>query len=338
MTTFRRRGRVTALLLTVAVLLTACGGSDEAPDRADTGDDSADVDIAPGPTESDAAAGATEAEFPVAVSAANGEVEIDQRPERIVSLSPTATEMLFAIDAGGQVVAVDSYSNYPEEAPITDLAAFQPNIEAITEYDPDLVVASNDPGDLVDGLTAVGVPTILLTSAGTLDDTYQQIEQLGVATGHVDEATELVSRMQREIDEISASVPEFDEAPTYYHELDPTYYTVTSDTFVGQVYALLGLENIADAAEGAGEAGGYPQLSAEYIVEADPDFIFLADTKCCEITPESVAERPGWAEITAVQRDAIVPLDDDVASRWGPRIVEFLRTVAERVGEVEAAA
>ena len=123
------------------------------------------------------------------------------------------------------------------------------------------------------------------------------------------------------------------EALTYYHELDPTFFTVTSATFIGQVYTLLGLDNIADPADADGY--GYPQLSAEYIVEQDPDLIFLADTKCCGQTPETVAARPGWSELTAVTTGAIVPLDDDVASRWGPRVVDFLRTVATKVAELE---
>ena len=121
-------------------------------------------------------------------------------------------------------------------------------------------------------------------------------------------------------------LPKRAEKLTYYHELDDTYYSVTSSTFIGQLYSLVGLRNIADEAKGAG--GGYPQLSAEYIVDADPDLIFLADTKCCEQTAASVAARPGWGEIAAVRNGAVVEVDDSLASRWGPRIVEFVRAVA----------
>ncbi|NOY56016.1 MAG: ABC transporter substrate-binding protein [Actinobacteria bacterium] len=251
-------------------------------------------------------------------------------PKHIVSLSPTGTEMLFAIGAGDQVTAVDSYSYYPAEAPVTELSAFQPDVEAVVSYGPDLVVVSHDPDGFVAGMEAVGVTVLMLPAAETLDDTYTQIEQLGAATGHVGEAALLVADMQTEIDEIVSGVPEFDEPPTYFHELSSSLYSASSGTFIGQVYGLLGLENIADAAEGGGL---YPQLSAEYIIEQDPDFIFLADAACCGESAETVAARPGWGEMSAVTGGRVVELDTDVASRWGPRIVEFLKTVAGAVSK-----
>ncbi|HZB59796.1 MAG TPA: ABC transporter substrate-binding protein, partial [Actinomycetota bacterium] len=195
-----------------------------------------------------------------------------QFPRRIVSLSPTATEMLFAIGAGGQVVAVDSNSNYPAEAPKTELSAYQPNVEAIAGYQPDLVVYSDDPGELKAGLDKLSIPVLQQPAATKLDDTYAQLAQLGKATGHVAEAGQLARTMRAEIERIAAA--ERPERPlTYYHELDKNLYSVTSKTFIGQLYAQLGMENIADAADK--EATGYPQLSAEYVVKADPDLIFL---------------------------------------------------------------
>jgi iron complex transport system substrate-binding protein len=271
--------------------------------------------------------GSADPAFPVSVEAANGTVEIPERPERIVSLSPTSTEMLFAIGAGDQVEAVDDASNYPAEAPQTDLSGYEPNVEAIAGYEPDLVVMAEDPGGLEKALEALDLPVLAQPAAQSLDDTYLQIEQLGTTTGHREEAAALISDMQRDIEELVATAPTFQQAPTYYHELDDTYFTVTSDTFIGQVYALVGLENIADAARGAGT--GYPQLSAEYILQANPDFIFLSDTKCCGESAETVARRPGWGRIGAVQDGAVVELDDDIASRWGPRVVDFLRAVVE---------
>jgi iron complex transport system substrate-binding protein len=247
----------------------------------------------------------------------------------VVSLSATATEMLFAIGAGGQVVAVDSASNHPPEAPTTDLSTEEPNVEAIAAYEPDLVVASDDIGELSSSLEAVGIPLLLQPPATRLEDTYAQIEQLGTATDNGDGASEVVAGMRRQIEEVVAGLPELPEPPTYYHELDQSYFTATSDTFIGQVYGLLGLRNIADGAKGA--ATGYPQLSAEYIVDADPDLIFLADTKCCDQDAQTVSARPGWDRITAVRSGGVVELDDDVASRWGPRVVEFLEVAAGAV-------
>jgi iron complex transport system substrate-binding protein len=240
--------------------------------------------------------------------------------------------MLFAIDADDQVEAVDDQSNYPLDAPVTDLSGFEPNVEAIVSFEPDLVVYSTEPGDLGADLEGLGIPALWQDAAATLDDVYGQIEQLGVATGNEPEAEAVVESMGTEIDSIVSSIEPPAEPVTYYHELDDTYYSVTSSTFIGQLYSLVGLKNIADEAESAG--GGYPQLSAEYIVDADPDLIFLADTKCCGQSPVTVAERPGWGRIAAVENGGVVPLDDDVASRWGPRVVDYLRRIAEAVADV----
>jgi iron complex transport system substrate-binding protein len=267
--------------------------------------------------------------FPVSVDAGNGAVEILERPESIVSLSATATEMLFAVGAGDQVKAVDDTSNYPPEAPITELSAYEPNVEAIAAYEPDLVVISDDINDLVASLEAIEIPVIVEPAAATLGNTYDQIEDLGLATGHSREARAEVIEITSAIEDIVAQVPVYETAPTYYHELDPTFFTATSRTFIGELYGLLGLENIADEADPDGT--GYPQLSAEYILDADPDFVFLADTKCCEQSLETVSERPGWSRLTAVTEGNVVELDDDIASRWGPRVVDLLETVSGAV-------
>ncbi|MPZ70777.1 MAG: ABC transporter substrate-binding protein [Actinobacteria bacterium] len=272
-----------------------------------------------------------ESTFPVTLDAPNGSLTIEAEPEAIVSLSSPATESLFAIGAGDQVIAADETSNYPPEAPTTDLSGYQPNIEAIAGYGPDLVIASDDLGDLVASLEKLSIPVLLQPAATSLDDTFAQIEQLGEATGHVEEAEALVDEMTSEIDGIVADAPELDEPLTYFHELDTTYFTVTSATFIGGIYDLLGLENIADEAPKAGT--GYPQLSEEFIIDADPDLIFLADTKCCDQDGAVVAARPGWDQIAAVQNDQVIELDDDIASRWGPRVVDFLRIVADAVAE-----
>jgi cobalamin transport system substrate-binding protein len=286
-----------------------------------------------GSTSGAAAPAGQGAAFPVTLDTPAGRLVIDQQPRRIVSLSPTATEMLFAIGAGGQVVAVDSNSNHPEEAPRTELSAYQPNLEAIAGHRPDLVVYSDDPGELAAGLGKLSIPALAQPAATRLDDTYAQLEQLGRATGHVAEAGQVAATIRSEIEKIAAaSRPE--RPLTYYHELDQNLYTATSKTFIGQLYGQLGLRNIADAADK--EGSGYPQLSAEYVVKADPDLIFLADTKCCGQSARTVAARDGWGQLTAVRTGAVVELDDDVASRWGPRVVDFLRTVAAEVEAVEA--
>ncbi|MBK5266885.1 MAG: ABC transporter substrate-binding protein, partial [Acidimicrobiia bacterium] len=271
-----------------------------------------------------------DSDFPVSFIDSLGEVTIGTKPMAIVSLSPASTEILFAVGAGDQVLAVDSLSNFPESAPLDpDLSAWTPNIEAIIGMNPDLVVISGDTGDFVAGLNAAGIPVITHFAPANLDDVYSQIEQVGAATGNTPGAAALIEQMQADIAGILAGVPTYDVAPTYYHELDDTLYSVTSQTFIGQMYALLGLRNVADPADADGSAYGYPQLSAEYLVDADPDLIFLADTICCGVTAESVAGRAGWETMSAVQNGWIVELNDDVASRWGPRVVELLRAAAD---------
>ncbi len=246
-------------------------------------------------------------------------------PKRIVSMSPSATEDLYAIGAGPQVVAVDSNSNYPANAPITKLSAYQPNVEAIAKYSPDLVVLSDDTNGVQAQLATLAIPVVLEPAAATLADAYSEITDLGAKTGHTDGAASVVATMKSKIAALTASVTTPAKPVTYYHELDNTLYTVTSRTFIGQLYALAGLTDIADAAHAKG--GDYPQLSAEYLVKADPDLVFLADTKCCAQNAKTFAGRPGFAALSAVKNGDVIPLDDDIASRWGPRVVDLLQQI-----------
>jgi len=271
--------------------------------------------------------------FPITIDAANGEIEIATRPTAIISLSPTATEMVYAIGAGRQVKAVDESSDYPPNAPRTKLDGFDPNIEAIVAYRPDLVLIAGDSTGLTARLRPFGIPVLSLPAASTLRDVYRQIAEIGEATGHPAQAESLTARMRSEIASIVKSTPTPAAPRTYYYELDPTYYSVTSSTFVGSVLGLLGMRSIADAANGANS--GYPELSSEYIIKANPDFIILADTVCCSQSATTVATRPGWSVIKAVKSGSIVGLNDDIASRWGPRVVTLLGQVAAAVRRAE---
>jgi iron complex transport system substrate-binding protein len=249
-------------------------------------------------------------------------------PHRIISLSPTATEDLFAIGAGKQVVAVDNQSNYPKRAPHTSLSGYTPNVEAIASYHPDLVVIFYDPSNFASQLRQLGIKVVNEPAASNLKQAYGEILQLGRLTGHVTGAKAVVHSMKKHLAAIVKSVPKSRRHLRVYHELDPTYYSATSSTFIGSIYKLFGFRDIADAASGAAAAGGYPQLSAEYIIAQNPQIVVLADTKCCGQSYATVAARPGWSTISAVQHHRVVLANDDVASRWGPRIVQFARTVA----------
>jgi iron complex transport system substrate-binding protein len=266
------------------------------------------------------------ADFPVMVVGSNGKVTVSKRPTRIVSLSPTATETLFAIGAGPQVVAVDDQSDFPKSAPRTALSGFTPNVEAIATYRPDLVVIAYDPKGLSGALGRLGIPVLHQDGAKSFKGAYQQIRQLGLVTGREARATRLIAGMKRKIDAIVRDAGKAPRGLSVYHELTPDLYSATSKTFIGQIYSALGLKNIADAADSAGF--GYPQLSAEYIVSTSPDVIVLADIVCCGQKASTVAARPGWDRVNAVRSGSIVRIDDSIASRWGPRLVNFFRAMA----------
>ena len=300
--------RLLALLLSLAIVAAACSSSD-GPSIAQSGD----------------------AGFVTTTTTV-------EAAKAIITLSPTATEMLFAIDAGNLVIAADAFSNFPANAPTTDLSGFDPNIEAILGFEPDLVVLSGDRNDVVAGLAAADVQTLILPSANNFDEIYAQIEILGDVTGNDAEADALVAQMKDDIAKLVADVPERDEALTYYHELDNTLFTATSSTFIGEVYGLFGLDNIADAADPAGESFGFPQLSAEFLLEADPDLVFLACTVYCDETAQTFGSRDGFGAMTAVVEGNIAELNDDVVSRWGPRIVDFATQVADLTSKIDATA
>ena len=302
---------LSALLLALLLMVSACGDND----------DSAELQVAESPEDADTQSEGTAPE--------PEPVEADPvRPQRIVSLSPMGTEVLFAIGAGEQVVAVDEFSYYPPEAPVTDLSGWSPNVEAVLSYEPDLVVISNDANNLVAGLDAVGVGIHLSPAPVNLEQGYVTILDLGIAVGRLDEALALVEDLQAEIDaglDAGPGVP-----IRVYHELDNTFFSVSSNSFIGAVYAAMGAENIADEADADGY--GYPQLTEEYIIEADPELIVITDQ--VGYTPEDVAARPGWGEVSAVRNGNIVMVVADTASRWGPRLPQFIDAVAEALQSV----
>ncbi|GAA1587361.1 ABC transporter substrate-binding protein [Actinoplanes couchii] len=302
---------LTAAAAAIALVLTGCAGNEPDPVVTPSGGGLA---------------------YPVTV----GTVTLAAQPSKIVSLSPTATEMLFAIGAGPQVTAVDDQSTFPADAPKTDLSGFKPNAEAIAAKDPDLVVVSGDADGIVAQLGKLSIPVFVSPAAADLDETYQGITDLGMLTGHRSEAGALTERMAADIDRIVKAVPARSTPLTYYYELGPDLYSATSKTFIGSVFGLFGMTNVADAADPDGKLGGYPQLSQESLVQSNPDTIFLADTRCCQQSAGTVKARAGWASVTAVAKGQIYPLDDDIASRWGPRTVDLVQVVADAVAKVPA--
>jgi iron complex transport system substrate-binding protein len=275
---------------------------------------------------------AAPAQFPVTIVTPAGNVTIAKKPRRVISLSPTATESLFAIGAGSQVIAVDDQSDYPKAAPRTKLSGFTPNVEAIAAYRPDLVIIAFDTKGLSSALRKLGIQVVHHDGARSFAGAYQQIRQLGLVAGHAAQARRLIAVMKAKIARIVKASRPTAARLSVYHELDPDLFSATSKTFVGKVYAALGMRNIADAADST--ATGYPQLSAEYVVSANPDVIVLADSVCCGQKPSSVAARPGWDRISAVRTGSIVRVHDSIASRWGPRLVNFFRAMSSALARL----
>lgn len=299
-----------ALALAASLTLAGCGDSDT-------------------PSSEDPQQAAPSADYPVTIDAVNGEVNLDQQPERIVSLSPSATEILFAIGAGDQLVAADEYSTYPDEAPTTELSAYDPNVEAIAGYSPDLVVIANDTNGIVGALAKLDIPTIVNPAPTTIDEGYDGIAALGLATGHVDETAKVVADMRADIEKALDAAPQ--GGLRIYHELDEKHYAASSSSFIGSVYDSLGATNIADAADK--QKSGYPQLTEEAIIAADPELIVVTDQ--VSYTADDVARRPGWETVTAVKNGNIVTVDADISSRWGPRLPQLIESIADAMASVK---
>jgi iron complex transport system substrate-binding protein len=254
-------------------------------------------------------------------------------PQRIVSLSATHTEMLYAIGAGDQVVATDLTSDYPPQAAETaKVDAFNFNVEEVAALDPDLVILAFDFNDEVAALEAAGVESLLLPPPPTLVAAYEQFLAVGLATGHLEEANQVSGDLKRDIGGVLANIPHREPPPVIFHEVDATLFSANSDTFLGDIYREFGFVNLAD--EVPDEFGsGFVQVSEEFILESDPDIIFLADADFGEDVA-SVSARPGWENVAAVQERRVVELDGSIAGRWGPRTLDLVRQIAAAVEEL----
>jgi iron complex transport system substrate-binding protein len=272
--------------------------------------------------------------YPLTVKFGGYVTTIPKKPTKIVSLSPSATEIFYAVGAGSQILAVDSLSNFPANAPVSQISAFEPNVEAILAKKPDLVLLSVDSikaPQIRDALMKFDIPVLMEKAPATLKDVYAENTLLARVTDRQAGAVKLNASMARSIKNIVAKAKKSAKI-RIYHELDDTYYSVTSNTFIGKVYKDFGAINIADAAAGA-DSSGYPQLSAEYLVKSDPQVIFLADAQY-GVTADSVSKRAGWSQISAVKNSKIVELPADIPSRWGPRLVNFYRLIGNSLAKV----
>ena len=256
-------------------------------------------------------------------------VELAGPAQRIVSLTPATTEILFAIGAGSQVVGRDMFSDYPDAAlDVTDIGGSwgEYNSEAIVNLQPDLVVAGGiNPPELVASLENLGLTVYFLANSVTLDELYANLSIIGDLTGHEIEAMVLSTSLEarsKAVDNILSGVT---EKPVVYYELDATPFTAGPGTFVDQLIDRAGGINFGASMESA-----WAQVNLEQIVLADPDMIILGDAAYGE-TAETVAARPGWDALSAVSNQMIFAFDDNLVSRPGPRLIDGLEALARLI-------
>jgi iron complex transport system substrate-binding protein len=317
---------ILALVVALSAFMLACGDDDDSgEENGATPPPAATSATTPGATEPAASA------YPVEVERSDGQtLTIAERPTRVVSLSPGATEIIYALGAEDTLVAVDNQADYPPEVASLSgrVDAYEPNIEAIAGFEPDLVIAADNTGDVVGALDRLNIPVLYVDlddAVTSIDDVITQIELYGRIFDANDEAEAVTTDMQQRVDAVSDMAADAAPDPplSVFHELDSTFYSVAEDTFIGSIYGLLRAENIA------GDGGGvaYPQLTQEAIIAANPTVIVLADEEF-GVTIDSVKARPGWDAIDAVANDRIYGIDPDIISRPGPRIVDALEQLA----------
>jgi iron complex transport system substrate-binding protein len=272
--------------------------------------------------------------YPLTIKFGGYTTKIAKKPIKIISLSPSATEIFYAVGAGSQILAVDNLSNYPVGTPMSEISAFEPSVEAILAKKPDLVLLSIDSSkapQIRNALAKLGIAVLMEKAPATLNDVYAENTALGQVTDHTDGALKLNASMAKSIKDVLAKAKKSLKI-RIFHEIDDNYYSVTSNTFIGKVYKDFSASNIADAAAGA-DNSGYPQLSAEYLLKSDPQIIFLADAQY-GVGPDSVSKRAGWSQISAVKNKKIVELPADIPSRWGPRLVDFYKLIGASLAKV----
>ena len=268
------------------------------------------------------------ASFPKTITDLTGNsFVLDGIPKNVVSISPAATEILFAIGAGDSVIAVDSYSNFPAETESLPKLGFQDaNTEVIVSYGADLVITTGGHEELTQQLKTLGITTVLLDGAVSIDGIYLHISLLGEIMGLENNAEVIITNMKKQIGAIENMLEDVENGPSVFYELDPGLWTVSSDSFIGELLNILKLRNIA-----ADSATSYPQMNLESIIAENPDVILLADFQYGE-TSESVKTRPGWEVITAVKSDRILEIrDGDIVSRPGPRVGNGLELIGKLI-------
>ena len=307
---------VTAITMIAVLLFAACTGGDAAtatPTEEPTAAPTATPTATPEPTPG-----------PVVIADSDGfELTFEVAPTRIISLSPGATEILFAIGAGDQVVAVDEWANYPPETESLErLKYIDPDPERVLSLNPDLVLMATAQQPQVEQLRSLGLTVLFNLEPDSIEGVLDNTLLLGLVTGHSEEAETLVAQMRIRIAIVEEAIADVDEGPRVFYELSSDLYTAAPDTFIGGTLTLLKARNVAVGAESA-----FPQLTAEALIEANPEVVLLADHVWGE-SFETVAARPGWDAVDAVINERVYGVDPDTGNRPGPRIVESIEEIA----------
>jgi iron complex transport system substrate-binding protein len=260
--------------------------------------------------------------YPLTLTDDLGEsVTLSAEPKRIVAMIPSHTETLCALDACDKLVGVDQFSNYPAEVgDLPDMgSAFSPNLEAIIALKPDLVLA-DESSEVAASLRRAGVP-VYAGTAQTFEETFEKFAVLGELVNRETEAALLTGEVEGAIRAISERAEGL--TPTrFYYEIDATPYSVGPISFIGTLLTLAGGDNIVGP-----DLGDFPQLEPEFIVAADPTVIIVSERDFA-----ALPERPGWANISAVAQDRVIPTNpplDDAISRPGPRLALAVRFFAQ---------
>ena len=259
------------------------------------------------------------------------EVKLKGPAQRVVSLAPSNTEILFAVGAGKQVVGRDEFADFPEEAKAIQSVGGsmgEYSTESIVALKPDLVLAAEiNPPELVKQLEDLGLTVYYLKNPTTLEEMYGNLAIVGQLTGH--DVTDLVKSLKDRVTAVDEKIKSVTDKPVVFYEIDATDankpYTYGPGTFGDLLISRAGGVNLTTA---AGITDAYPQVSLEQVVATNPSKIVLGDSMW-GVTPESVKARAGWDVLDAVKNDQIFPFDDNLVSRPGPRLVDGLEQLAK---------
>ncbi|MFT9849051.1 ABC transporter substrate-binding protein [Aneurinibacillus sp. REN35] len=305
--------RYTSLILAalLLVLLAACGNTASTPsgEQQPAGGETAQ---APG-------------KFPLTIKDGTGtEVTLEKKPERIVSIIPSTTEIAYAVGAGDKVVGVSNYDNYPEEVTKKEkVGDLKVNMEKVVSLEPDLILADTGNGEAVDALRKTGLPVVVM-EAKNFDEIYTSIEMIGKATGNDAKAADVVNKMKADVEAVKKKVESVaeDKRPNVWVEVDPSLFTAGTGTFIHDMITMSGGKNIAADLE------GWKQLSEEKVLQRNPDVILNTYGYYDKEGAEKIKKRPKWQHVKAVQNGRVFAVDSDVVNRPGPRITEGLKEIA----------